>query len=161
MASFTDFFEFSPQVKIKLVSSKFDDIFTPLIEKISEHNGTLDIGIYGDTLPDLNHIAIKKLYNIPSLNKPYKAISRDYESIILHNVLSLHTMPQKILELTYRSLENSAIIIVLEDKSKNNAEEIKTLLDECEFRASNIIEDLLEDYNIIVAKKMHMWGNGL
>ncbi|MDQ1245442.1 MAG: hypothetical protein QG565_1783, partial [Campylobacterota bacterium] len=34
------------------------------------------------------------------------------------------------------------------------------LLEEFEFRAPNEI-DIVEGYDLIIAKKMHMWGNGL
>ena len=39
--------------------------------------------------------------------------------------------------------------------------DIEALLDEAEFRAINTITDLIEDHEIIVGKKIHMWGNGL
>jgi hypothetical protein len=35
------------------------------------------------------------------------------------------------------------------------------MLDKSEFRAANTISDLIAGYDVIVAKKMHMWGNGL
>jgi hypothetical protein len=37
---------------------------------------------------------------------------------------------------------------------------MKALLEEFEFRAINDIE-IFDDYNLVMAKKMHMWGNGL
>ena len=37
---------------------------------------------------------------------------------------------------------------------------IKQMLEEFEFRASNEI-NLLDGYDLIMAKKMHMWGAGL
>jgi hypothetical protein len=39
-------------------------------------------------------------------------------------------------------------------------EATKTLLEEFEFRAPNYI-DVLDEYDLVMAKKMHMWGNGL
>jgi hypothetical protein len=35
------------------------------------------------------------------------------------------------------------------------------MLEKSEFRAANTICDLIVGYDVIVAKKMHMWGNGL
>jgi hypothetical protein len=42
-----------------------------------------------------------------------------------------------------------------------NIDEVEELLDKSEFRAANTIVDLIDGYEVIVAKKMHMWGNGL
>ena len=39
--------------------------------------------------------------------------------------------------------------------------EVESLLDQVEFRAINAITDFIEGYDVIVAKKMHMWGKGL
>ncbi len=39
--------------------------------------------------------------------------------------------------------------------------EVEDLLDKSEFRATNAIMDLIDGYEVIVAKKMHMWGAGL
>ena len=41
-----------------------------------------------------------------------------------------------------------------------DVEQIKEYLIQHEFRAHNEI-DLLEGYDLVMAKKMHMWGNGL
>jgi len=48
----------------------------------------------------------------------------------------------------------------MEKKGLMNIEEIKQILEENEFRAANQI-DVLEKYDLVMAKKMHMWGNGL
>jgi hypothetical protein len=39
--------------------------------------------------------------------------------------------------------------------------EVEELLDQVEFRAINTMSDLIEEYEVIVGKKMHMWGAGL
>ena len=39
-------------------------------------------------------------------------------------------------------------------------EAMKEMLEEFEFRAANEI-DVLPEYDLVMAKKMHMWGNGL
>jgi len=39
--------------------------------------------------------------------------------------------------------------------------EVESLLDQVEFRAINAIMDLIDGYEVIIGKKMHMWGNGL
>jgi hypothetical protein len=41
------------------------------------------------------------------------------------------------------------------------AEAIEALLERCEFRAGNTIDNLIEGTRVTVAKKLHMWGNGM
>lgn len=89
-----------------------------------------------------------------------RATAREYEYIILGDILSYCENKDKILQLMYKAIENSGNIIILEKKSNNNKDEILSLLDELGFMASNTI-DLFEDYYIFTAKKMHHWGNGL
>jgi ubiquinone/menaquinone biosynthesis C-methylase UbiE len=88
-----------------------------------------------------------------------KATAREYEYIVLSDILSYCPNRDKVLKLMYKALENSANIIVLEKKSNKNMDEIKQLLDESSFVAINHI-DLFEEYNLITAKKLHMWGSG-
>ncbi|MGE4473477.1 MAG: hypothetical protein AB7D20_11805, partial [Sulfuricurvum sp.] len=60
-----------------------------------------------------------------------------------------------------RSLENSAEVIIIQSNGAIETSEIEALLEKAEFRAANTISDLIAGYDVIVAKKMHMWGNGL
>jgi len=89
-----------------------------------------------------------------------RATARDYEYIILSDILSHCSNQDKILKIMYKALENSANIIILEKISHNNCDEIKELLDKTSFVAINHI-DLFDEYVIITAKKLHMWGSGL
>ncbi len=89
-----------------------------------------------------------------------RATAREFEYIILSDILYYCPNKEKIIKMMYKALENSANIIILEKKSNNNLEEIKILLDISSFVAINNI-DLFEDYHLITAKKLHMWGSGL
>ncbi len=86
--------------------------------------------------------------------------AREFEYIILSDILSHCPNKDKIMKMMYKALENSANIIILEKISHQNVDEIKSLLDQCSFVAINHI-DLFDEYVIITAKKLHMWGNGL
>lgn len=89
-----------------------------------------------------------------------RSSARDFEYIILSDILSHCPNKDKILKIMYKALENSANIIILEKKSHKNTQEIKELLDKTSFVAINDI-DLFEEYTLITAKKLHMWGSGL
>ncbi len=86
--------------------------------------------------------------------------ARDFEYIILSDILSHCPNRDKIIKIMYKALENSANIIILEKKVNQNLNEIKELLDKSSFVAINNIE-LFKEYNLITAKKLHMWGSGL
>ena len=89
-----------------------------------------------------------------------KGTAREFEYVILSDILSHCDNKDKILQMMYKALENSANIIILEKISHNNVDEVKMLLDKSSFVAINHI-DLFEEYVIITAKKLHMWGSGL
>lgn len=102
------------------------------------------------------------LYNEQNLNfsQAFRASPRDHDIVIIQDVLSKHENPKMILKLAYQTLANSANIIILEKKNTTDILSTKILLEELEFRSANEI-DILKDYDLIMAKKMHMWGNGL
>ena len=54
----------------------------------------------------------------------------------------------------------TSYIIILEPKGLMDISNVKEMLYEHEFRAANEI-DIIQGYDLIMAKKMHMWGNGL
>lgn len=89
-----------------------------------------------------------------------KGHAREFEYIILSDILSYCPNIDKIIKIMYKALENSANIIILEKKSHDNLDVIKQLLDQTSFVAINNI-DLFENYHLITAKKLHMWGSGL
>ena len=65
-----------------------------------------------------------------------------------------------ILKIAYTTLANTADIIIMQKKGTMDIDAIKEMLEEFEFRAANYI-DVLPEYDLVMAKKMHMWGNGL
>jgi len=102
------------------------------------------------------------LYNENNLNfsQPFRALPRENDSVILQDVLSSHKNPDMLVKIAYTTLANTADIILLEKKENMNIEQMKELLEKHEFRAINDI-DILKEYHLVMAKKMHMWGNGL
>ncbi len=92
--------------------------------------------------------------------KPFRALPRDNDAVILQDIFHQHQNKSQILKIAYRTLANAAELIIMEKKGILEIENVKKMLEEHEFRTPNNL-DILEDYDIIVAKKMHMWGNGL
>ncbi|UTJ06715.1 hypothetical protein [Arcobacter roscoffensis] len=89
-----------------------------------------------------------------------RATAREYEYVILGDILSYCPNKDKILKLMYKAIENSGNIIILEKKTNDNIYELLELIENTGFQAVNNI-DLFDEYNTITAKKMHHWDNGL
>lgn len=141
---FKDLFQPFENIAILHIHHEMDFI-NPVIEKIAkELNGQ-----------------VKQMPFKEEKDARLKGTAREYEYIILSDILSHCPHKDKILSLMYKALENSANIIILEKKSHNNEDEIRTLLDKASFVAINNIDDLFEEYHCFTAKKLHMWGSGL
>jgi hypothetical protein len=161
MSSFCDLFQTSPQMKILIATSHADTLIEQICTYLEPFNATVDLSLYpGEHSQHLSPL-ISKVDMIKDFNSPIRSTTRDYETIILQDVLHLHTLPLKLLQLVYRSLENSAEIIIVQKCGVMETLEIEAMLEKSEFRAANTICDLIEGCDVIVAKKMHMWGNGL
>ena len=102
------------------------------------------------------------LYNEDNLNfsQPFRAKPRDNDIVVIKDVFCKHENKDMVLKLAYLTLANTANIIIMEKKGLLNLEDTKGMLEKFEFRASNDI-DIVEGYDLVMAKKMHMWGNGL
>ena len=142
--------------------SLFKELFTPT-PNISILHVDNSLDLVNTTLEEIrafNEGNIKYINFVDEPSARLRATAREYEYVILGNILSYCPNKDKILKLMYKAIENSGNIIILEKKSNNNEEEILTLLDDLGFMASNTI-DLFEEYHLFTAKKMHHWGNGL
>jgi hypothetical protein len=148
-------------MKIMTATSHADILNEELCRFLEPHNGTMDVSLYPGEHADFSSAQIGKIDVIKDYSSPLRHSSRDYEAVIIHDIFHLHEMPFKLLQLIYRSMENSAELIVLQSKGTAVAQNIETLLENAEFRTPNTIDDLVEGNDVIVAKKMHMWGNGL
>ena len=103
---------------------------------------------------------IKYISFVDEESAKLKATAREFEYVILGDILSYCKNQEEILKLMYKALENSGNIIILEKISNDNRYEILDLLENVGFQAPNCI-DLFDDVYIFTAKKMHHWDNGL
>lgn len=141
---FLDLIHPLPGYKVLEVSYGKSDISESLSKHLGE-SGELVYVEYGD----------KAL----ALDKPFRALPREYDLVVLNNVLLAHKYSERILKNVYTTLANAANVIIIEGKEKDISK-IFSFLEACDFRAANEI-DIFDESSVIVAKKMHMWGNGL
>ncbi len=144
---------------------KFRELFTPLPGNHYLHVSTCKDEIaelFQDMMDRVDGELNTAFYNKDNLalNQPFRARSRDHDIVVLKDVFSQHENQDMLLKISYLTLANTANIIILEKKGLLNIEQMKEKLEEFEFRAANDI-DIVDGYDLVMAKKMHMWGNGL
>ncbi len=144
---------------------KFRSLFTPL-----PGNHYLQVSTCRDEITEVLEELMDKvdgelnlvLYNDENLkfNQPFRAVPRDHDNVILKDVFAKHENQEMLIKLSYLTLANTANIIIIEKKGLLNIEELKIKLELAEFRSANEIE-MIDGYDLVIAKKMHMWGAGL
>lgn len=149
----------TPHTKIMVVTSHLDSMAEELSHFLAPYEGLIDVSLFPGDHQSLE--LFHKTFTIKDYRSPAGGVPRDYASIIVQDVLHLHESPQKFLELIYRSLLNACEIIIVQKNGSMGIPEIESLLDQAEFRAINTITDLIIGNEIVVGKKMHMWGRGL
>lgn len=161
LKQFLELFNPLPGNKYLQVTTFADETTTALYEMLQNVDGELNLAVYDENAkelsPDFSNIKVQYIKNF---KHPFRAVPRDYDIVIFKDIFHLHSNPKAILKLAYTTLANTAHIIIMQEKGTMNIEAMKTLLQEHEFRAPNAI-DVLAEYDLVMAKKMHMWGAGL
>ena len=149
-----------------MITSKEIESFKTLFQKTPNSallhidNGCTEIqNILLDFTNEIDAKLTYKDFNTINLER-FRLTARDFEYVIVCDCLELISDIDKFIKEIYHSLENSANIILISNKTKNNTLFMIDILDRNDFRATNSI-DIFENYNLVMAKKMHMWGNGL
>ncbi len=151
----------TPHTKIMVITSHLDGMIEELSTFLTPFEGQIDLSLFPGVHRDFSHTCLHKSFTIKDYNSPAGGIPRDYSAVIVQDVLHLHHSPLKFLQLIYRTLLNATEIIIVQQKGAISVANVESLLDTAEFRAINTMEDLIEGCEVIVGKKMHMWGNGL
>ena len=143
------------------VTTSIDDTTHALYELMQAVHGELRLALYEEkssALPD--KLSDTKLQSIKNFSAPFRGLPRDNDIVILKDILHLHKNPELLLKIAYTTLANTANIIIMQKKGTMDIENIKALLEKHEYRTPNEI-DVLKEFDLVTAKKMHMWGNGL
>ena len=149
-----------PGYKILEVTSHADALSQAVATVLEPFDGTLDLALYPGEHETFENNAVITSSTVSSYARPFKGAARSYDIVIIRDVLDRHDFAQKILALCYRSLANAGNIIVIARSGAMDSDVMKEELEQCEFRAANGI-DIFADADLVMAKKLHMWGNGL
>jgi len=139
---FGELLESSPNIAILNIDNGFEEITSFLKDFISQNNGEL---------------TYKKISEIDT--RRFRLKDRNFEYAVISNCMASIENQEQFIKAVYHSLENSAFIILLEKKENSDISRMCELLDKCNFRAVNSI-DIFQSYNLVMAKKLHMWGAG-
>ena len=146
------------QQKLKLFKELFADYTNIAILHIDNSLGLVDSAL--EEVREQNEGNIRYIPFVDESSEKLRATAREYEYIVLGNILTYCSNQEAILKLMYKAIENSGNIIILEKISNDNRYELLDLLENIGFQAPNCIE-LFDDVYIFTAKKMHHWDNGL
>ena len=143
------------------ITTHADEITTELNRLMDEVDGELSLVVYDENEIDIqSDFPNAKIQHIKNFKNPFRALPRTHDIVVFKDMFHLHENQKGILKIAYATLANAAHIIIMQKKGTMDIEAIKELLEEFEFRSSNEI-DVLPEYDLVMAKKLHMWGNGL
>ncbi|WP_294932918.1 hypothetical protein [Sulfurimonas sp.] len=140
------------------ITTHVDELSYLLSSLMEEVDGILNIALYADEIKEQDIKA--NISHIEGVKSLPRAMPREHDMVVLKDIYALHEDKSALLSLSYRTLANAAHIIILEKKGVIDTKELMQTLEDFEFRAANEI-DVVDGYDLVIAKKMHMWGNGL
>lgn len=150
-----------PGFKVLDVTTHVDDLTQSIADKLEPFvSSRLAIARYeGEHQKILSKTALK-IDDISSFSQPFRALPRDNDIVVIRDVLHQHQFAERILKVIYTTLANTGNVIIMTKKGEANTQEQLDMLERAEYRAGNII-NIFKEYDLLMAKKMHMWGNGL
>jgi len=164
MQSYKQFLELiqpQPGFKVLDVTAHADELTEAVIEHLKPFtHHRLALALYPGEHKAFEPGDALKIQEIPNYNVPFRALPRDNDIVIIRDVFHKHTQAERILKSIYTTLANTGDIIIVTKTEESDVEAQKAILERLEFRSANSI-DILDGYTLVMAKKMHMWGNGL
>ncbi|MCW8895530.1 hypothetical protein [Sulfurimonas sp.] len=158
---FLDLFNPLPGNHYLQVTTSPDETTHAMCKMLNDVSGELALVVYSEEEVDYSdEFPDAKLQYVKDFKEPFRAIPRNHDIVVFKDIFHLHENKNMILKIAYTTLANTANIIIMQKKGTMDIEAIKEMLEEFEFRAPNEI-DVLPEYDLVIAKKMHMWGNGL
>ena len=164
MQSYKQFLELiqpQPGFKVLDVTAHADALTEAVLEHLKPFNQhRLALALYPGKHQLFESNDVIKIQEIANYNLPFRALPRDNDIVIIRDVFHKHTQAERVLKSIYTTLANTGDIIIITKSEDADVEAQKEILERLEFRSANSI-DILDGYTLVMAKKMHMWGNGL
>ncbi len=159
-ADFLELFHPQPGYKVLEVTTHADGLTKVLVDFMVPYEGRLALAMYPGEHQVMEASEHLKAHEVPDFNRPFRALPRDNDIVVLDDILHRHAFPERILKACYTTLANTGEVIIMAPKGEMDVERVLADLEKMEYRAGNQI-DIFKDRDLVMAKKMHMWGNGL
>jgi len=159
-AEFLELFHPQPGYKVQQVTTHADGLTKVLADFMVPYDGRLALSMYPGEHQEFEVSEYLRPQKITDFSKPFRALPRDNDIIVLDDILHRHAFPERILKACYTTLANTGEVIIMAPKGEMDFEQLLEDLEKLEYRAGNQI-DIFKDRDLVMAKKMHMWGNGL
>ena len=143
------------------VTTKVDETTEALSKFMQGVDGEFSLVFYDIEDKDFSEqFPEAKLQYIKNFTQPFRALPRTHDIIVFKDFFHLHKNQRGVLKIAYTALANAGDIVIMQEKGTMDIEATLALLEEFEFRSQNYI-DVLPEYDLVMAKKLHMWGAGL
>ena len=159
MKQFLELFSPQPANSYLLVTTHMDEVTGALADKLHQFDGSLHVSLYPGEHQEIQRDNIK-LQEVKDFNTPFRALPRSFDAVIFQDLYHLHRHQERIIKLAYHALANTADIVIMQKSGTMDTQAMLEMLEISEYRAGNMI-DILAEYDLVMAKKMHMWGAGL
>ncbi len=159
MNQFLELFNPYPGNQFLLVTSHCDEIAPALADMLAKVDGSLSLHCFPGEHEDVEAQNIKRS-DIADFKSLPRALPRSNDMVILQDVYAQHELKERFIKQMYATLANTGDIIIIQRRGTMDFEAMLEMLEKFEFRAGNAI-DCHPDYDLVMGKKMHMWGNGL
>ena len=161
LKQFLELFNPYPGNNYLQVTDSVDETTDALYELMQSVDGVFNLVLYSeDELEVAQSYPKANIQQIKSLQQPFRALPRTNDIVIFKDIFHKHENPKGILKIAYTTLANAAEIIIMQKKGTMDIAATLATLEAFEFRSQNYI-DVLSEYDLVMAKKLHMWGNGL
>jgi hypothetical protein len=161
LKQFLELFNPYPGNSYMQITTEVNEITDALYNLIQGVDGTFNLVYYNEQQGEFDkRYPNAKIQYIDTLEKPFKALPRTNDIVVFTDLFHKHSKPEAILKIAYTTLANAAEVIIMQKKGTMDISSTLDMLERFEFRSQNYI-DLLPEYDLVMAKKLHMWGNGL
>ena len=89
-----------------------DDTTLALSTLMSKVDGELNLVIYGDDKELESPFLDMKIQYVDSLEKPFRAVPRDHDIVVLKDIFNQHLNQKMLLKIAYTTLANTADIVI-------------------------------------------------
>ena len=161
LKQFLELFNPYPGNNYLQITTEVDETTDAFYELMKGVGGVLNLVVYDENDVDLSSkFPDANIQYIKNFKQPFRALPRTNDIVVFKDLFHQHENQKGILKIAYATLANAAEIIIMQKKGTMDIQATLDILEEFEFRSPNYI-DVLPEYDLVMAKKLHMWGAGL